>query len=86
MCFLPLRRGLRSTFSLAKAAHTDCNNKGPSTMKLSNRKRRQRHDLALLPPDKRREVIAFFQRGCIAKEWFERKPASPKHIRRLFAA
>jgi hypothetical protein len=33
----------------------------------------------------RREVIAFFQRGCITKDWFERKPATPKRIRRLFA-
>jgi len=55
-------------------------------MKLASRNRRQRHDLAALPPNTRREVIAFFQRGCIAKAWFERKPATPKHIRRLFAA
>lgn len=56
-------------------------------MKLSSRNRRQRSDLALMPPNQRREVIAFFQRGCISKEWFERKPAaSQSGRRRLFAA
>jgi len=56
-------------------------------MKLSSRNRRQRSDLALMPPKKRSEVIAFFQRGCIAAEWFERKPAAPKGGRRgVFSA
>jgi len=33
-------------------------NREPKIMKLSSRKRRQRHDLTSLPPNTRREVIA----------------------------
>jgi hypothetical protein len=53
-------------------------------MKLSTRRRRQRSDMALMPPEKRRAVIAFIQRGCIAKGWFDRQPLHPKR-RGLFA-
>lgn len=49
----------------------------PGAMKLSSRVRRQRDALAFMPPKKRREVIAFFQRVCIPPEWFRR--ATPAH-------
>ncbi|MFM0174752.1 hypothetical protein PQR33_36105 [Paraburkholderia sediminicola] len=55
-------------------------------MKISSRFRRQRNCLALMPPKKRRDVIAFFQRGCISIEWFERKAPADRRGRRGLVA